>query len=160
MFALGLSGLAGFVLIWWGANTTVAPPSPTPDQVAVTLLVVHATNEGEVDPSLSALAPKLRAIDYSGFSLLREQTSSILEGHAKSFAVPGEREFHVEVVEVMNHSARLRVQLFRRGEQKLDTTFSIPHEQYFVVAGPRYKRGRLVLPIQVSGDAASRGDPP
>jgi len=116
--------------------------------VNVQIMVVHA-KEGEpyVDPKLSRLEKHLEFLRYDNFSVLDTQRSPVVSGKATSFSIEGGRKVTINLLEKNEKEVRLRVQMFKEGKKLVDTTVRVKRGSTFVVAGPKYKGGMLLLPI-------------
>lgn len=116
--------------------------------VNVQLMVVHA-KEGDayVDPKLAKLEKHLEFLRYDNFTVLDTQRSPVVSGKATSFAIEGGRKVTINLLEKNDKEVRLRVQMFKEGKKLVDTTVRVKRGSTFVVAGPKYKGGILLLPI-------------
>jgi len=124
------------------------PQAAMNDIVQVRVWSVHATNKSnEMDDRLGRVSKHLRNLNFKGFELLRKDSAAIAVKGAKKFAVAGDRTVRVSVLSQNEKRARVRVQVSSGKGTLLDTTVSIRRNGFFIVAGPRYKGGILVLPI-------------
>ncbi len=116
--------------------------------VNVQLMVVHAT-EGEafVDPKLESLEKHLEFLRYDNFKVLDTHRSPVVMGKATSFEIEGGRKVNITLLEKNDTEVKLRVQMFKEGKKLVDTTVRVKRGSTFVVAGPKYKGGMLLLPI-------------
>lgn len=118
------------------------------DMVQVRVWSVHATNQKTVmGDGLERVAKHLKNLNYSGFELLRKDSAGISVKGARRFAIEGDRTVRVSILSQNEQRARVRVQVKSEEGTLLDTTVSIRRNGFFIVAGPRYKGGILVLPI-------------
>ena len=118
------------------------------DTVQVRVWSVHATNKStQMDKRLGRVAKHLRSLNYTSFDLLQKDAAGIPVKGAKKFAVVGDRAVRVSILSQNERRARVRVQVISVKGTLLDTTVSIRRNGFFIVAGPRYKGGILVLPI-------------
>lgn len=116
--------------------------------VQVSLWTVHATNKTQgVDKGLKRIAKHLHNLNYTGFSLLGKEKASLAVKGKKRFNIVGEKSVEVTVLERGEKRARVRVQVHSPKGKLLDTTVSIRRNGFFMVAGPKHKKGVLVLPI-------------
>jgi hypothetical protein len=115
------------------------------------LMVVHATDSRPgVDPRLASLASSFRYFKYQGYWLLSTQRSPVGVGDGATFSVEGDRRVKVTLVSVDEERARVRVEMSNRDGKLLDTTVSINRNGTFIVAGPKYQDGILMLPLRAS----------
>lgn len=131
------------------------PPPPSAQagvrQVSMELMVVHATDSRPgVDPRLASLASSFRYFKYQGYWLLSTQRSPVGVGDGATFSVEGDRRVKVTLVSVDEERARVRVEMSNRDGKLLDTTVSINRNGTFIVAGPKYQDGILMLPLRAS----------
>ena len=128
------------------------PPRAQADsakKVQVDVMVVHATDSGQVDPRLRDLQRQLDQMRFTGFEVLSTSSDSLGEGQSTSVSVAGGRKVKVQLIEKDNRQARVRIQLFKGSDKKLDTTVTIPRDRTFLVGGPKYNDGVLIFPITV-----------
>lgn len=125
---------------------------PLSDKVQVELMVVHASNSyTTVDPQLARVQQHLKFVNFKGFKLLDRQSAKLSDGQNHAFKVEGNRRVEVELRSHTTSKAELRVQMFGTNRQKaLDTTISVHRNKSFMVAGPKYQDGVLILPLTVS----------
>jgi hypothetical protein len=122
---------------------------PPIDQVVkIKVWTVHATNKSDgVGEGLDRISKHLGNLNYTGFSLLSKDGAPIAIKNSKKFPIVGEKAVKVTVLERNEKRARVRVQVTSPKGKLLDTTVSIRRNGFFMVAGPRHKKGVLVLPI-------------
>ncbi len=144
--------LAGPVM----AQGPTAPPRPAPtarvaQRVDVQMRVVHATDsESGVDPRLASLAGSFRYFKYKGYRLLSTQNADIAVGGETTWSVEGGRRITVSVLSFDEARARIRVEMTNSEGKVLDTTVNINRNGTFIISGPRYKDGILMLPVTTS----------
>lgn len=132
------------------------PVPPPPVQVAagkvqVKLLVVAATDTHEgVDPQLQSLARHLTYLRYKGYDLINSHSAELDEGAHATFSVEGGRRVTVYLLKKAPEKAQFRVEMFNQAGKLLDTTLSVNRNGTFIVAGPKYKDGILILPLQAA----------
>lgn len=115
----------------------------------VEIMVVHATNDGEVDPRLEKILRPLQSTRFTGFKLLTVEETKLVPGTDTTLTIVGDRRLKVELIELLDTTAKVRIRMFKEGEKVLDTTMTIPQGKYVMLAGPNYKEGKLVIPIGV-----------
>lgn len=120
-------------------------------QISVEMMVVHATDSKPgVDPRLSRLSSSFKYFKYQGYWLLSTQSSSVAMGASTTFSVEGGRRVKVTLVSADESRARVRVEMSNKDGKLLDTTVSINRNGTFIVAGPKYEDGILMLPLKAS----------
>jgi hypothetical protein len=127
-----------------------APPAAqAKGKVDLQVHVIHATEaHSNVDPRLEQLQRYLRHLRYTGYELLETKKVPLTGRGGQTFSIAGDRKVSVELLSKDAEKARLRVKIIgRKGQKLLDTTLSVPRNGTFIVAGPKYKGGILVLPL-------------
>lgn len=151
LFAGLLLAGASFTPVEAFAGGSSSESRPSPSNVTITVTVVHATDsETGVDPRLDALASQFRYFKYKGYRVLSTQIADLATGHDHIFLVEGERKMTVSLVEKDEIAARVRVEIDGKKGKLIDTTVKINRDGTFIVAGPAYKDGILVLPLKAS----------
>jgi hypothetical protein len=117
----------------------------------VTVMVVHANHSGRIDPRLSdpALRRQLATMGYNGAQVLSSSSSQLAPTQSTSVNVEGGRKIQVTLAASNAEQSRMRVEVFKGGEKKLDTTVTVKAGRAFVVAGTPYQGGVLLFPITV-----------
>jgi hypothetical protein len=124
---------------------------PAANQVRLSLLVVHATDsESGVDPALGKLAKSFSHFKYKGYRLLAQHDADVRVNQDQSFSIEGGRTVLLTVLSKEDSDARVRVQVTGKGGKILDTTVKVNRDGTFIVAGPQYKDGILMLPLKAS----------
>ena len=146
LWLLGCMGLGQPV---WAENAEEASNAAiSADLVRIQVWSVHATREGSVvDEELGDMARHLASLQYGGLSLLKKDAVALAVKGSKKIEVAGERSVRVSVLDRNPSRVRVRVQVFDPRGIVLDTTVAIRRNGFFIVAGPRYDGGMLVLPI-------------
>lgn len=158
--SLALTVLAGlvFTALPSDAMAQARPNRPTPvkhtsapaaGKVGLELKVVHATNSGQVDPQLRSIVDNLKFTRFSGFKLLNTLPAKLGPGQETTFTVAGGRKVKVTLLSRDARAARVRVVMLNASGKVMDTTVSIHRNRAFMIAGPDYKGGKLILPLTV-----------
>ena len=154
----GESSLSGELLAQNGPRNRPRGKRPNPnravqgDRVRVQVMLVHATTgEPYMDPALQRWGRHLRHLRYDSYRLLERRRAALLPQGSRSFEILGDREISVSLLRKNEQNARLRVQMYRRGQKLVDTTVTVNRNGTFIMAGPAHKDGGiLVLPITAS----------
>lgn len=147
--ALLVGALPAVVPGW--APVALAADAKLPSRVSLSVLVVHATDsESGVDPRLSALASSFRYFKYKGYRLLSQQSSDLGVGAAGTYNVEGGRKVKVTLLSMDETRCKLRVEMSNEEGKVLDTTVNINRDGTFIISGPKYKDGILMLPLRAS----------
>ena len=95
------------------AQTAPAAQSRTAavGKVEVEVLVVHATDNGQVDPQLANLMQNFKRAGYTGFKLMSTEKASLAAGKETVISLPGERRLRVTVIEPPEDYVRIQEQL-------------------------------------------------
>lgn len=146
-----LVGLTSFSYAWAGptAGSGGERSAPARSRVSVEVMVVHASDSGKVHPDLKPLMQQLRFTRYTGFDLLNKLPAQLVVGNSETFTLVGGRKLKVDLISKTDKNAKLRVRLFSDREKVLDTTVSVHRNRSFIIGGPKYKGGALVLPLTV-----------
>ncbi len=122
-----------------------------PSRIQLTVLVVHATDsESGVDPRLASLASSFRYFKYKGYRLLSQQSSDLAVNASSTYSVEGGRKVKVTLLSMDEARAKLRVEMSNEQGKVLDTTVNINRDGTFIISGPKYKDGILMLPLRAS----------
>ncbi len=147
---LGLVGVAPQALAQ-SRPPAPAPSAPVAQKVAVEVMVVHATNaHTRVDARLKAMLSHLKHLNYTGYEVLDVRANDLTPGQESSFAIAGGKRMVVGLIEHDERQARLRVRMYSGSRGLLDTTVSVHRNRSFIVAGPEYEGGVLILPMTAS----------
>ena len=149
LFAVLLLAFAPIDALAQSPSNTVHHHRPSArGKVTIEIGVVHATNENSrIDPKLRSIAPHLKFIPYSGFSMLNRHQAELGLDQQQAFTIAGGRKVRVKLMERTEAHAKVRVSMFNGDRKLLDTTVRIHRNKSFIVAGPKYKGGVLILPI-------------
>ncbi len=143
---LGLASLSAPVFV-----PSAQAADALPNKVQLSVLVVHATDsESGVDPRLASLASSFRYFKYKGYRLLSEQRSDLAVNGAATYPVEGGRKLKVTLLSMDDARAKLHVEMSNEQGKVLDTTVNINRDGTFIISGPRYKDGILMLPLRAS----------
>ena len=80
----------------------------------------------------------------------RDQSADLAPGGDKDFSIEGGRTLRVSLVSKDEAHARVRVEIDGKRGKLIDTTVKINRDGTFIVAGPQYKDGILILPLRAS----------
>jgi len=130
---------------------TAPAKAPVPNRVGVEVMVVHATQkEATVDPRLKGVMRQLRFTNFKGFKLLQEHDAVLTDGGDTSLAVAGGRKLRVRLLSHNGSQAKVQIRMMKDGNKILDTTVTIKRGMAFLIGGPNYQGGKLILPITVN----------
>lgn len=129
-----------------GPTTQVKAPACR--DVQIQLMVVHA-QEGEtfVDPKLTMIEKHLSFLNYDSYRVKGTNRSNLSKGESARFDVEGGRQVEITLVECNPDKVKLKIEMFKADKKLVDTTVSVNRGSTFIVAGPKYQDGILLLPI-------------
>ena len=112
-------------------------------------MVVHATRgETYVDPRLKSLARYLSHLSYDSYRVLSQKSLDMgAADTTKKVSVEGSREIAITFLSTDGQKARFRVKVTSERGTLADITVSVPRGRTFVVSGPQYDGGILLIPI-------------
>lgn len=118
-------------------------------KVEIRVMEVYATDtHSKVDPKLDRLTRYLSHLRYTGFELLDSHSVSLAPNGSQTFTIAGGRKMEITVLGKDDRRVRMRVEVTGgKGGKLLDTTLSVNRNGTFIVAGPKYRDGVLVLPL-------------
>jgi len=116
---------------------------------------VLATDSGEgVDTRLADMGRRLRALfPYNSYRLVSHQQDQAQCGSMVAFTLPGGEILHIEPREVDGDMVALKVVLFQGPQPTMTTEFKLRNHGVLFVGGPRYRRGMLIISINVDTPA-------
>ncbi len=132
-------------VLLFAAGTSAAAEPP----VSIDLGVAVASNEGtRLDPALSAIRPKLKAMfDYSSYRMVERHKRTLAVGETGEFDLPGGRSMRVTPAPSAGNKIRLSVQIMEGQRNLLTTTLGLSRGGMVLVGGPAYQNGVLILII-------------
>jgi hypothetical protein len=127
--------------------------------VKIDSVLAADTNQG-CDQRLSWLKHRLKGLfHYSTYHLMHHDESHTGFGQTATFLLPGGRILHVEPMGMDGEMIRMEVMLFQGEEPMMTTDLKIMNHGIFMVGGPRYERGTLIISIETEAPE-SAGDTP
>ncbi|MEQ1508253.1 MAG: hypothetical protein ABMB14_38840 [Myxococcota bacterium] len=124
--------------------------APVAGRVRVDVLVVYASNSGQVDPRLNELKRQLEMMKFTGFQVLSTHSTQLGASQSTQVSIEGGRKIEITLVSLAETQAKVRIELFRGSEKTVDTTVTIPRGRAYLVGGPKYQEGSLMFPITVA----------
>ncbi len=155
------SGIA-VVLLLVAAAAVAAQTTKPQVQVKIDSVLAADTNQG-CDKQLSWLKHRLmRLFHFSTYHLVQHRESHTGFGQTATFELPGGRILHIEPMGMDGGMIRMEVMLFQGEEPMMTTDLKIMNHGIFMVGGPRYERGTLIISIETEAppSAAEVGAPP
>ncbi len=151
LFLAALLGAGGLLPAEALAGPGTSEARPASSKARITVHVVHATDsETGIDPRLQPLAGQFRYLKYKGYRLLSTQNIDLAVGAEETVTIEGDRKLGVALVSLDESRARVRVEIDGKKGKLIDTTVTINRDGTFIVAGPAYKDGILILPLRAS----------
>ncbi|MAA79767.1 MAG: hypothetical protein CL916_10955 [Deltaproteobacteria bacterium] len=124
----------------------------TKSALNVEVMVIHATTEHtKKDESIKHLLKYFANYKYTGYKLLKEHKSELNDKQDQSFTLPGELKMKVSILSHNDKQAKVLVKItdVKGTHNYLDSTITVPRNNNFMVAGPKYDGGILILPLSV-----------
>lgn len=120
-------------------------------KVSLQVLVVHATDSVTgVDPRIKGLESSFRYFKYKGYKLLATENEEVETNETATFSIAGDRKVKVTLMSVDEARAKLHVEILSGATKLFDTTVNINRGGTFIISGPKYEDGILMLPVRAS----------
>jgi hypothetical protein len=130
------------------AVTAAAQSSKPLVDVNIDSVLAADTNQG-CDKSLSRLRERLwRLFHFSTYHLVDHEESKAGFGQTITFKLPGGRILHIEPTGMDGDMIQMEVMLFQGEEPMMTTDLKIMNNGIFMVGGPRYESGTLIISIK------------
>lgn len=110
----------------------------------VDVMVVKADKTGRVDPRLKSLQRQLSFTNFTGFSVVSEDSVKLAKGQSDTVSGGPGYKVKLKLVNIENNRASVRAQVLRGQESRLDTTVKLPSGRAFIVKGPKVQGGALI----------------
>jgi hypothetical protein len=138
-----------------------AQTSKSQVDVKIDSVLAADTNQG-CDKQLSWLKHRLiRLFHFSTYHLVQHRESHTGFGQTAIFELPGGRILHIEPMGMDGGMIRMEVMLFQGEEPMMTTDLKIMNHGIFMVGGPRYERGTLIISIETEAPvSAAEGNLP
>ena len=132
-----------------GVHSAGAKAKAPVGKVGVQVMVVQAKDAPtrRVDPKLKAMEVHFGHLRYNDYTVLGVNAAQLGDGAKASFDVEGGRRLDITVLEGSDKNVRMRVQMFKADKKLVDTIILIERGGTFILAGPQYQGGILLLPI-------------
>jgi len=91
----------------------------------------------------------IRLFHFSTYRLVRHDESHTQFGQTAKFHLPGGRFLYIEPKGMDVEMIKMEVMLFQGGEPMMTTDLEIMNHGIFMVGGPRYERGTLIISIEI-----------
>ena len=124
----------------------------TKSALNVEVMVIHATTEHtKKDESIKHLLKYFANYKYTGYKLLKEHKSELNDKQDQSFTLPGELKMKVSILSHNDKQAKVLVKItdVKGTHNYLDSTITVPRNNNFMVAGPKYDGGIWIIPLSV-----------
>jgi hypothetical protein len=84
---------------------------------------------------------------YSTYRVVTHEVSHTGFGHTSAFTLPGGKTLDVEPIGTDGDMIRMEFMLFQGEEPKMTTDLKIMNNGIFMIGGPRYSEGTLIISI-------------
>jgi hypothetical protein len=137
-----------------------AQTSRGPVDVKIDSVMAADTNQG-CDKQLGWLKHRLMGLfHFSTYHLLRHDESLTRFGQTATFNLPGGRILHIEPKGMDGDMVQLEIMLFQGEEPMMTTDLEIMNHGIFMVGGPRYERGTLIISIEAEAPPSTEVNAP
>ena len=121
---------------------------------------VLAADTGEgIDERLLPMGGRLESLfRYTTYRLISHQVGRTECGRTAAFTLPGGWIVNVEPSAVRDNMIAMELMLFNGTHPMLTTDVRLRNHSMFIVGGPHYRQGMLIIPI--GADALELGAPP
>ena len=140
----------GIVILVLLATVVIAAAQTAtgPVDVKIDSVLAADTNQG-CDKQLTTLRDRLRRLfHYTTYRLVSHNEGSAGFGKSMIFTLPGGRILHIQPRGMNGDMIQMEVMLFRGEEPMMITDLSITNGGTFMVGGPRYEHGTLIISIK------------
>jgi len=118
------------------------------DKVQAKVLVVHATEDGKyIDPKLKNLERHLQHLKYSSYRVMTQESVALTKDESEKVSVEGGWDVNITLLSTSGDKARFRVRVSSKKGNLADITVAVARGRTFVVSGPKYNGGILLIPI-------------
>jgi hypothetical protein len=137
--------LSLFGAVAWGDET----PGAVDEEVEVRIDTVLASNTGKgLDPALAALRqPFVGLLPYSSYRLVQGEQRRVAWRREAEFLLPGGRYLVVIPRGYKDGRVLLNLMLISGTRPLVNTVLALKNHGVFLVAGPRYEEGTLIIAI-------------
>ncbi len=154
----GIAVLLLFVMV--GAAGAQSAKSAV--KIEIYSVLAADTNQG-CDHQLKELGRLRKLLDhlfhYSTYRVVKHEMSDTGFGQTVNFSLPGGRILHLEPMGMDGDMIRMELMLFQGEEPMMTTDLKIMNNGIFMVGGPRYQEGTLIISIKSMVEAAPAAGP-
>ncbi len=119
-----------------------------PQEVELRIGVILASNgSDDFDPKLSKMKNQLEVIKFRSYRLIKEESRKVPWQSNAVFEIPGGHSLVVMPQQLRNRRLFVQVRLLGGQAPLLDTTVSLRNRGNFLLGGPAYEGGVLILSI-------------
>lgn len=136
------------ILAFLSLNSALGQSDKTGKGCEITIREIAADNSGKgTDPELKDIKKDLSKLAYSTFRLEQTLQVSLRDGETKTLELPGKNRLELTPEGLEGEKIRLRVKLSPESdkEKALETILRIPDGDTFLIVGPSYKDGVLIV---------------
>jgi len=156
----GLAVLLLFVMV----GAVAAQTAKGAVKIEVYSVLAADTNQGcDNELKEKELARLRKLLDhlfhYSTYRVVKHEISDTVFGEKVTFALPGGRILHLEPMGMDGDMIQMELMLFQGEEPMMTTDLKIMNNGIFMVGGPRYREGTLIISIKSMVEAAPAAGP-
>ncbi len=128
--------------------TAARTAEKAPQAVELKIGTILASNSSDdFDPKLGKMKNQLEVIKFRSYRLIKEESKKVPWQNSAVFEIPGGHSLVVTPQELRNKRLLVKVSLLAGGGPLLDTTVSLRNRGNFLLGGPAYEGGVLILSI-------------
>jgi hypothetical protein len=129
------------------ANYSAQGAGQQQGKATLDVVVVRADKSGVVAPGLKQLERQLSFTGFTGFKVVSEEAVRLGKGQESSVSGGAGYKLNTELVSFDDDYARVRVQILKGSESRVDTTVRLLKNKAFTVKGPKVDGGAMVYVI-------------
>jgi hypothetical protein len=144
--------LSAYLALFAAAAAAEEPPVASEEiEVRIDTVVASNTSKGSFDPALASLQqPFGRMFTYSSYRLVQGEQRRVNFRREAEFLLPGGRNLVIVPRGYKDDRVLLNVMLLAGPRPLVNTTLALKNHGVFLLAGPRYEDGILIVAIGAS----------
>ena len=118
----------------------------------VEMKVIHATTQhNNVDPNVKSFLKYFENYKYTGYKLLDNQSRKFFDMKGETFYLPADIKVDIKILSHNKKNAKVSVKIInsKTDHKYINSVMTVPRNGNFMVAGPKYDGGILILPLSV-----------
>jgi len=118
----------------------------------VEMKVIHATTQHKnVDPKVQSLLKYFDDYKYTGYKLLDNQSRKFFDMKGETFYLPSDIKVDIKILSHNDKNAKVSIKIInsKTDHKYISSIMTVPRNGNFMVAGPKYDNGILILPLSI-----------